>query len=78
MTTQKSAGKVTVRFVPTSGSPRTIEVNKTETSLDSILKEARVSAKGQQITVDGRVVTDLKTRVAADAVVVVTERARGS
>lgn len=79
MSDQKSSGgKITVRFVPTSGNPRTEEVRQMEAPLSVVLKEARISGKNYQVAVDGNPVTDMKQRISAGSVVVVTEKARGS
>lgn len=75
---QSGNGKITVRFVPTSGQARTEEVQQMEAPLSVVLKEARVTGKNYQVTVDGRPVTDMKQTVSAGSVVVVTEKARGS
>ena len=79
MTVRKGAdNKVTVRFVPTSGKSRTVEVSTSESPLDALLEAAKISGKNHQVSVDGRPVTDMKSTVSAGAVVVVTEKARGS
>jgi hypothetical protein len=71
--------KVKVKITPVTGRSTNIEVELEGTGvpLSAVMKKAKLSKKGGQITVDGRP-ADENTHVGPDSSVVFTENAAGS